>query len=263
MKRLLSMMMVITMVTSLAIFDSNAVSSMTDFAELGNEEGFINGELVVAEEDDPMFVNGDNGEPSPEAIDVAALGGLDAIMPLTRFSVPDSAELPVPVCKQEERYYCGPATAQQLIRLFGKDYTTTQDQIARDMGTTSIGSSLSQIVRYVENSGYAVYRILKNLSIEEMHRLIGANISSYYTPPIGRLKFWKVGNWPYETSGHFLNISGYDYTNHSDAIEECEIRLTDPNIQRVQPNSSGSYYVTLGEFHQATMDHTQKEFGCC
>lgn len=263
MKRLLSMMMVITMVTSLAIFNSSAISPATASAELGNEEGFINSELVVAEEDNPMFVNGDNGEPSPEAIDVAALGGLDAIMPLTRFSVPDFATLPVPVCKQENGHYCGPATAQQLIRLFGNDYATTQEDIANSMGISEKGSSLSQIVKYVEKSGYAVYRILKNLSIEEMHRLIGANISSYYTPPIGRLKFWKVGNWPYKTSGHFLNISGYDYTNHSDAIEECEIRLTDPNIQRVQPNSSGSYYVTLGEFHQATMDHDQKEIGCC
>lgn len=248
MKRLLSMMMVITMITGLVIFNSSAAFSVTQ---------------GVAEEDDPMFVNGDNGKPSPEAIDVAALGGLDAIMPLTRFSVPDSAELPVPVCKQEKGNYCGPATAQQLIRLFGKDYTTTQDQIAEAIGTTSKGSELGKITEYIKDSGYAVYWVFKNLSIEEMHRLIGANISGYYTPPIGRLKFSQVGNWPYKTSGHFLNVSGYDYTNHSDAIEECEIRLTDPNIQRVQPNSSGSYYVTLGEFHQATVDHFCHEFGCC
>lgn len=263
MKRLLSMMMVITMVTGLAIFNSSAISSATPSAELGNEEGFINGELVVAEEDNPMFVNGDNGEPSPEAIDVAAMGGLDAIMPLARFSVPDFATLPVPVCKQEKGNYCGPATAQQLIRLFGKDYTTTQDQIAKAIGTTSKGSNLGDIVEYIEGSGYAVYRVLKNLSIEEMHRLIGANISGYHTPPIGRLRFSKIGSWAYETEGHFLNISGYDYSDHNSTIEGYEIRLTDPNIQRVQPNSSGSYYVTLGELHQATVDHFCHEFGCC
>lgn len=214
--------------------------------------------LSDAENTDPWYIDGDNDEPSPGAINLEEIDDITKLFPFTRAGVPDYCVMSVPVCKQATSYYCGPATVQQLIRLFGKDYDTTQDDIAKSIGTTSAGSSLKPMVDYIRDSGYAVYRILSKPSLDDLQRLIGTNISGLYTPPIGRIRFDKGGNWSYSTNGHFLNVSGYDYTDKNN----CKVRLTDPNIQRVIPSSNGEYWVTLEEFYQATITSKSKEFVC-
>ena len=86
------------------------------------------------------------------------------------------------------------------------------------------------MVDYIRDSGYAVYRILSKPSLDDLQRLIGTNISGLYTPPIGRIRFDKGGNWSYSTNGHFLNVSGYDYTDKNN----CKVRL-----YQVQTESTG------------------------
>ena len=229
------------------------------------------------------FIDGDSDEYSKNAIDFSDLDNLEdteyykslsedeqfelknkigAITnaEITRDQFSKKYALNVPVCTQEKKYYCGPATVQQVLKFGdGQDCTVTQDEIANAIGTTPDGSALSPMVNYIKNNlgnGYVGYQIATNPSLSDMRYMVGSTIYFGYGPCIGRVKFSKGGNWPYTTSGHFLNVSAYDYTSESDLV----VRLTDPNIQNVDPTSNGTYWVELEELHTATVTHFAQEF---
>ncbi len=216
---------------------------------------------ISALDSNSNFIDGDNDLPSPDAIDLSKMD--NNIMLLDQF--PSSFTISVPVCKQETSYYCGPATVQQVLKFNnGVSDTTTQAAIAKAIGTTTSGSTLSPMLPYIREHttyGFVGYQIYKNPSIEQMRYLIAKTVYFDYGPPIARIVFKKTGNWPYSTNGHYLNVSGYDYKNESNlSASNNRVRLTDPNIQRVNPSSDGSYWVTLSEIHTATATANSKEF---
>lgn len=214
---------------------------------------------VVAIESDFWSVDGDNDQPTPGAIDLEVIGGAENLVPASRAELPSYHALSVPFCHQKYDFYCGPATVQQILRFYG-DYATTQGQIATAIGTTESGSSLKPMIDYIANRGYVSYQVVKNPSFYDLYLLVGNAIYTYNTPPIGRISFKKGGNWRYTTNGHFLNVSGYDYTYQDYDLKECEIRVTDPFIQWVDKSSNGYYWVMLTEFHQATIGSRSQEF---
>lgn len=151
--------------------------------------------------------------------------------------------------KQETSYYCGPATTKQTIQYMnGK--SDTQSTIAKALGTTENGTDGTKIVEYLNGKQSRVYwTIADDTSTSGLQtRISHAIAGDTKRPPIARTKFSKGGNWKYSTAGHFLNISGY--TNNME-----KVRITDPNIGRVDSSSSGSYYVTMKEIRDAIINH--------
>ena len=212
------------------------------------------------------YVDGDADNPSESAIDFSQLS--ETQKPFNRArrdQFPASHLIDVPLCTQETRYYCGPATVQQVMKLnMGTTFTATQDEIADDIGTTSAGSDLDPMVEYISNKtdiGYRGYTIAYMPSIDDMQYMIGSTTFFFHGAPIARIVFDREGSWPYSSGGHFLNVSGYDYGNMSNPESSSnEVRLTDPFIKWIDPTSNGTYWVELNELHTATMDSYSKEF---
>jgi len=158
-----------------------------------------------------------------------------------------SGSLSVPYYKQEKSYWCGPATTKQTIQLI-KGSSSSQTSIASAIGTTSAGSVLSSMVKYVNaNQSKHKYLVINSPS-ESLIQSIAEYGVRNKAPAMGRLKIAKGGNWTYNSAGHYMNMSGY--RNYGK-----EIRVTDPYIGWVNASSGGSYYVTSKEFHTATKNH--------
>lgn len=63
-----------------------------------------------------------------------------SVLPLSTNSVTRQIKrLDIPALSQENGYYCGPASAQMILR--GEDVYVTQDDLADDLGTNSEGTS--------------------------------------------------------------------------------------------------------------------------
>lgn len=156
--------------------------------------------------------------------------------------------IPVPHYKQQNGYYCGPATTKQTVQ-YMKGTSDSQATIAKALGTTSNGTDGLKIVEYLNKRSNITWTIATDTSINGLKiRINGAFKASENRPPIVRAKFSKKGNWRYSTSGHFMNISGY-------TTNMAKIRVTDPNITRVDSSATGSYYVTMNEIRNAIIDH--------
>lgn len=212
------------------------------------------------------YIDGDADTPSESAIDFSQLNEFQKPFNLLRRDqYPASYLINVPLCTQETRYYCGPATVQQTMKFnMGSAFTATQSEIAYDIGTTSAGSDLEPMLDYIfENTthGFRGYLIAYMPSIDDMQYMIASTTYFYHGTPIARIVFDRGGSWPYSSGGHFLNVSGYDYGNMSNAESPSnEVRLTDPFIQWIDPTSNGTYWVELNELHTATIDSNSKEF---
>lgn len=207
---------------------------------------------VLADAYDPYFVNGDNGNLSVSK-DVVVVDGRNLLETgiSTAALSQKSRTLNVPVCKQENGYYCGPATVKQTLTCINNT-APSQSVIASAIGTTSAGSDLSSMVKYINNNipideEKEAYIIVQNPSRSNIQGMVNHGIT-WKQPVICRLCFEKGGSWIYTTAGHFMNANGYD--NYGNLIY-----VTDPNVQRVNSNLSGSYYVTIDELYNATANH--------
>ncbi|MCR4695606.1 MAG: C39 family peptidase [Pseudobutyrivibrio sp.] len=145
------------------------------------------------------------------------------------FHTLDSAQgfamsLPVTHFKQETSYYCGPATTKQTIYyLGGGNYS--QSTLAKELQTTSSGTVMGNIPtiinKHLPGKGYAMRTIPGNQS---------TYASQIYTaltsgkPVVIDIIASKSDGWPYNTNGHFLNISGV-----SCGTQGNYITVTDPN----------------------------------
>lgn len=147
----------------------------------------------------------------------------------SRISGPAYMDLSVPICKQINGYYCGPATVQQTIKFY-KGSAPEQTTLAAQLGTTTAGTDMTKISGVLNaNLGYNQYsmitigtesdwtnKITYALSINKPV-VIDINTSSY------------AEAWSYSTTGRFLNVSGYNRS-----VSPNRVKVTDP------------YWVNLG-----------------
>ena len=158
-----------------------------------------------------------------------------------------SGTIAVPYYKQQNSYYCGPATTRQTVS-FIKGSASSQSVIATAIGTTTAGSDLTPMKNYLNNVQSRNAYVITTSPSESYLQFIAEYAVSESSPSMARLKIAKGGNWQYSTNGHFMNISGYkSYGGY--------IRVTDPYIGWVQTSSSGTYYVTSRELYVATANH--------
>ncbi len=162
----------------------------------------------------------------------------------------------VPFFKQEKNYWCGPATAKQTIHYLTKgSYSPTQTQIAGYIGTTTAGSSSTNIANWLRKQGYYYNSVsVSSMTTRDIVNYVATDLDAYDNPCFGGVKITSgligTNRWHYTTNGHILNISGIqqyepDYNNSL-------IQVTDPYITWKKPSiTSGKYYVSVGDYKSA------------
>lgn len=128
---------------------------------------------------------------------------------------------------QTQSYYCGPASGRAILSFFG--HNVSQNQIARDMGTTSDGTSpggfLTGIVKNLGNQSY--YNVstsskpFKTGTIES----IDADYPVGCAVMTGVLPIYEENN---HNTGHFLVIKGY-YDAFQGSTGASRVVYLDPN----------------------------------
>lgn len=123
--------------------------------------------------------------------------------------------LNMPRFKQENSYYCGPATTKQTLHC-RMGWSESQSYYAARIGTTTSGTYDSKMVEYINS--VLPENPLWTFRLETIDHMNGKilNAMLYFGNPTiipVRIPQWKVniGLWPYATNGHVMNISGIDY----------------------------------------------------
>lgn len=160
----------------------------------------------------------------------------------------------VPHYKQETTYWCGPATGQQTvialeIRSNGL-YRPTQAEVAQAIGTTTAGSSTTNIASWLATKGYPYYSVpVNSMSYQDIENYVYSAIKSYQKPCFGGITVpsSNLGSWHYSTGGHILNVSAIYYDGVSCNNDYFE--FTDPYITWVKPEiTSGKYIISIDEY---------------
>lgn len=211
---------------------ANGVGASASAVDLTNNTGVNPNQSVVILEDRLEEIKNDNNmseEDKQRHIEkVEYLIELRDSSNLTRatYTPPRySKTLNVTYCEQENKYYCGPATAQQTYRYYKGTNYPSQSSIANAIGTTSAGTDVQPILNYLnKNLGttYEQFWLSSNATnYEGSVKLICESIENN-CPPIVWVSVssdWggtrdlgingDTAKWPYTVSGHYLNVSGY------------------------------------------------------
>lgn len=160
---------------------------------------------------------------------------------LQRTTYPSACTINVTCYKQETDYWCGPATVQQVIKwVTGTKYE--QSTLASALGTTTAGTDMTKIPGvlndYIDEEHY-VYA-----SIEDQSSWYEKIQSSVYNdrPAVLDIDTTKVDAFAYNTSGHFVNVSGYD-------TSENKVRITDPY------KGKGNVWYSADDLYTANSNH--------
>jgi hypothetical protein len=124
--------------------------------------------------------------------------------------------LEVPEIKQDNGYYCGPASALMVAKYLKiVDASFTQTNMAKALGTTKDGSSSTNIVSTLNNqlsaAGKAGRYQVANTSVTNFNRSISYTLDKGY-PMIMNVD--KMPLYLESTGGHFIVIRGYTSENY-------------------------------------------------
>lgn len=162
----------------------------------------------------------------------------------------------IPYFKQNNSYYCGPATTKQSMHYLTGS-SQSQSSIASALGTTTAGTDGNNMVTYLNaNQSNVYYMAIYPYSQASMEDLVYRGLTSYGTAPILRLKMTTSQGWPYNSTGHFMNVSG-QYTV-SGAVK---YQVTDPYIQYVNSSETdGKYRISSSAVYNSTINHFAQRF---
>lgn len=168
--------------------------------------------------------------------------------------------IPVPYFKQENSYFCGPATTKQSIHYIN-GISPSQYVIANALGTTTNGTDGADIVTYMNtNQQYVYYVDITPASEADMASRIYRGMSYYGSAPILRLKMTTGQGWSYNSPGHFMNASGIYSAEHS-TTGVLQYEVTDPYIRYVdQSVFNGKYRINSIAVYNSTINHFAQKF---
>ncbi|TKI57353.1 hypothetical protein E8L90_18880 [Brevibacillus antibioticus] len=153
--------------------------------------------------------------------------------------------------EQETNYYCGPATVKQVLH-FINGKSKSQDQYAKELGTTKAGTDFSLIDELLNKHQDRTKYVYKTHSSDEKHKFLDKieyGIESDY-PVLMDLhikpSYMPIYNKPVE--GHILNASGYDW-------RDWELRLTDPFDQNGKGRTLGNTWHPADGVWKANQAH--------
>lgn len=135
----------------------------------------------------------------------------------------NSKNLKVNNYKQENGYYCGPATCKQVLSHYSVN--KTQKQLAKALGTTTDGTTMTNIPgvlnKYQDKHTYKYYNYS---SKDDFQKKVLLSIANGY-PVVIDIKTKNTSyasDWGYNTNGHYMNISAFNIKNNT-------ITVTDPH----------------------------------
>ncbi|MCR1898492.1 C39 family peptidase [Irregularibacter muris] len=132
-------------------------------------------------------------------------------------------ELSVPVFKQANGYYCGPATVKQVTH-FIKGSSSSQSYYAGKLGTTKAGTDMTVIANYLKNNVKSNYVYASIGTFDAWMNKVNYGMKNKM-PGVIDINTKNISAFPYDTdTGHFVNMSGYD-TKFGPGVK---VRITDP-----------------------------------
>lgn len=165
-----------------------------------------------------------------------------------RVSYPSAIKMSITAFKQETNWYCGPATVKQVVhRINGS--SLTQKEYADLLSTSTAGTDMTQIPDVVNTCIDEQYYVYSSIGTQdEWMEKIRSGI--YNDRPaildINTEALYKQKKFPYTTSGHFVNTSGYSDT-------EDVVYITDPH-----PNYTGTAKYSQDILYSANSAHFRK-----
>ncbi len=173
-------------------------------------------------------------------------------------------EIKVPCYKQETRYWCGPATVKQTLQYL-KGSSPSQSALAKALGTTTSGTSIYAIRKYLNNhQNKNTYVQMTPSSNNAMQNAMLMAVKTYKAPPILLVRITNKnfgGKAEYTSDGHYLNVSGV-YHVYATPSSGCTVnyRLVDPYKQWKNQKSTGIYQVAALEAYEAVRAHRLQSF---
>lgn len=161
-----------------------------------------------------------------------------------RIDFPVYTELAMPWFKQQNGHYCGPATVKQVLQYLN-GVSLSQDDYAKELGTTTAGTDMTRIpgvlnahldgieYEYADIGTAATWLTMVRTGLyNNKPAILDINTDDNY-------------DFPYRSSGHFVNISGYDGV-------KAKVRITDPN------DKSQHAWYTVSSLYNVNHAHWRK-----
>lgn len=156
----------------------------------------------------------------------------------------------VTLFKQEQSNFCGPACTKTVVHYIN-GYSDSQAGIAISVGTTSTGTVLSNMVRYINGQQSKNTYVLKNdNNSTTLGNNLYAGIATYGTPPIVCINS-QGKTWRYQTNGHAIVIASTRNDKKAFVVADPWIGYADDhNIYYEGKGEEGEYYVrSLSEIY--------------
>ena len=172
---------------------------------------------------------------------------------------------------QNQTYWCGPAT-MQAIGWGSQGTRKNQSYWARRLGTTSAGTSITDMVRVVNNktdydeathAGPYVVLDISDFTFKQWYRLMMRHVHDYQAPAVLHPVLLKQ-YYPYlddDASGHFQVGRGFDQDpggnrriGYFEPWDQSKFDPSEPAIGRVQWRNAYKSY-------RANLDHFQHNVG--
>lgn len=134
----------------------------------------------------------------------------------TKISIPGTFTM----YQQAENNYCVPACVKSVLQYANRS-SASQASIASDLGTTSGGTTATQIAPYLNQKQSFYYARISNPSQSTMCDKLYATITGPKKPCLMGIINTSGSNWHYATNGHFLVVNAI-YSDKS------QIQFADP-----------------------------------
>lgn len=244
----------IVMISMLTICLINSMSVLAA-VDPDNNASKVTQETTLPWEEESIILDGDMSieegaaasiPEADEIMNIEKLAAMNAWLS-SRISGPAYMNLKVPTCQQINNYYCGPATVQQTIKFY-KGSAPSQDSLASQLGTTTAGTDMTKIAGVINNNlGYSQYSMIAIGTEDDWINKVTYALS-INKPVILDIKA-QINDWPYNTNGHFLNVSGYNRS-----VSPHQTKVTDPWEKKLGDSwysTSVVYKVNYAHFRRA------------
>lgn len=140
-----------------------------------------------------------------------------------RISLPLEYTIPVTYFIQDNEYYCGPATVKQVLHYINGS-SLSQDSYAQSLGTTEAGTDMTRIVDVLNSNQSSKTYTYASIGTQTNWELMVKHSTYWGTPAIIDINTSDYSSdFLYASTGHFVNISGYDYSSATHKVQ-----ITDP-----------------------------------
>lgn len=193
----------------------------------------LNGDLSVEEGGEEYVLTPEDEELVKQKDSMLAVGGRASAQ----------VTIPVTVFEQENNYYCGPATVKQVINYINGS-SSSQSSYASQLGTTTSGTDMTKIAGVLKSNTGKNYVYAAISSKDTWYSRVMNGVNNRM-PAILDINTNSVSSIPYNSSGHYVNISGFD------AISD-RVRITDPWTLGL-----GNRWYSANDMYTANKNHSR------